>query len=223
MKTLRQISEQIKENINEFIEEAEKNEPVHEKTLEDMKKQVQKAKDLVATAIADEQKLKRAYRDAVNAADRCENRVSMLLQNNEEQHANEIRQQSRKYLELAHDLEQRILAQETVVEQLRAALQEIYHRFNDVSVQMQAIAQEQKQIETGVEFNKVFAEFEMINANAVAKNAEQRAKLAETQAKLWEQRNEQEAIPTQAKKEDFNIDEELANLKKAFLGNRQND
>lgn len=227
MKRLKQITEQIKENITQFIEDAEMSEPVLEKTIEDMKQQIQKAKKLVATAIADEQKLKRAYREAIDAANRCENRVDILLQNNDDQEANELQQQSKKYLQLAHDFEQRILAQETVVAQLKTDLLEVYHRCNNTSNQVETLIQDQKHAKTRAEFYKVLAELEGIeldiDVNQVVQKAEKIAKKAESEAKMWEQRNQRNILPTETTQEDFNVDEALAVLKKDILGNSQND
>ena len=227
MKKLKQISEQIKENITQFIEDAEKSESVFQKSISDMKQQIQKAKKLVATAIADEQKLKRAYREAIDAANRCENRVNILLQNNDDQEANELQQQSKKYLQLAHDLEQRILAQETVVAQLKTDLLEVYHRCNNTSNQVETLIQDQKHAKTRAEFYKVLAELEGIeldiDINQVVQKAEEIAKKAETEAKMWEQRNQRNILPTETTQEDFNVDEALAALKKDVLGSSQND
>lgn len=227
MKKLRQLSEQIVENINQFIENAEDNDSHLNKAVEDMKKQIQAAKEIIAVAIADEQKLKRAYREAIDAYKRCEHRSNTLSQNNNEQHANEIRQQAKKYQELAHDLEQRIRAQETVVAQLKADLFEVYQRFNDTSNQIGTLIQDQEQARTQAEFYKVLAEFEDIelgiDIDHAVQKAEKIAKKAETEAKMWEQRYQQNIQPIEATQEDFNIDEALANLKRDILGSSQND
>jgi phage shock protein A len=69
MKRLKEISEQIKESINQFIEEAENNESLLESTFVDMKKRLAKAKELVATAIAELQRLKQAYQESVDAVE----------------------------------------------------------------------------------------------------------------------------------------------------------
>ena len=227
MKRLKQISDKIKENINQFIEDAEMSESVLEKTITDMKQQIQKAKKLVATAIADEQKLKRAYREAIDAANRCENRVDILIQNNDDQEANELRQQSKKYLQLAHDLEHRILAQETAVVQLKTDLLEVYHRFNNTSNEVGALLQDQEQARTREEFYKVLAEVEDmglgIDIDHVVQKTEEIAKKAETEAKMLEQRNQRNMLPTETTQEDFNVDVALAVLKKDILGSSQND
>ena len=58
MKTLKEISEQIRENIVQFVEEAEGGESALDKIVIDLKKRIAAAKDLVAGAIAEEKRLK---------------------------------------------------------------------------------------------------------------------------------------------------------------------
>ena len=68
MKRLKEISEQIRENINQFLEAVDGAESLLDKAIVDMKEHLDEAKDLVATAIAEEQGLKRAYQEAVDTA-----------------------------------------------------------------------------------------------------------------------------------------------------------
>ena len=223
MKKLRQLSEQIMGNISQFIEDAENNNSTIDKTVEVMKKQIQNAKKIVATAIADEQKLKRAYREAIDAANRCEHRMNTLLQNNNEQQANEVRQQGKKYQELAHDLEQRIHAQETFITDLKTDLSEIYEQFRGTSSRAESLAHQQKQTKIRAEFHKLLAEFELIDANATLTEAEQQLKQTEAKARMWEDKRQQKDVPRGMTETDFNIDEALVDLKREILGSSQND
>ncbi len=223
MKKLRQLSEQIMGNINQFIEDAETNNSSIDTTVEVMKKQIQNAKKIVATAIADEQKLKRAYREAIDAANRCEHRMNTLLQNNNEQQASEVRQQGKKYQELAHDLEQRIHAQESFITDLKTDLSEIYEQFRGTSSRAESLAHQQKQTKIRAEFHKLLAEFELIDANATLTEAEQQLQQAEAKARMWEDKRQQKDIPKGTIETDFNIDEALADLKREILGSSQND
>ena len=216
MKKLRQLSEQIMENINQFIEDAERNNSSIDVTVEVMKKQIQNAKGIVATAIADEQKLKRAYREALDAYNRCEHRINTLLQNNNEQQANEIREQAKKYQELTHDLQQRIHAQQAIIEELKVDLSEIYEIFRSTSYRTESLSHKQKQIETRTEFQKILAEFDQLHVDTTLKQTQQKLEQSETEVKNLEdnkRKNDQ----------DFNIDDALADLKKDILGSSQND
>ena len=55
MKGLKEISEQMQEGITQFIEAADGSKSIVDKAILDMKKRLAAAKDLVATAIAEEQ------------------------------------------------------------------------------------------------------------------------------------------------------------------------
>ena len=61
MKGFKEISEQIRDGITRFIEAVDGTESALDKTIVNMKERLAEAKDLVATAIAEEQRLKRAY------------------------------------------------------------------------------------------------------------------------------------------------------------------
>ena len=223
MKKLRQLSEQIMENINQFIEDAENNDSPIEESVEDMKKQIQVAKGIIATAIADEQKLIRAYREAIDAANRCEHRINTLLQNNNEQHANEIRLQGKKYQELAHDLEKRIRAQEMLIEELKVDLSEIYEQFRSTSSRVDALFHQQKQAKTRAEFQKILAEFDLIDVNTTSQHAEHDSENAENEITEMEEHERKNDEPNETTQKGFNIDEALADLKKDILGSSQND
>ena len=223
MKKLRQLSEQIMENINQFIADAENYDSPLENPVENMKTQIQAAKGIVATAIANEQKLKRTYREAIDAANRCENRIITLLQNNNDQEANEIRIQKKKYQELAHDLEQRIHAQETFIEELKVDLTEIYEQFRITSSRVDSLFHQQKQAETRAEFHRILAEFDLIDVNTTLQQAQQKLEQSEVEVKRREDIKRKEEIPVETNDEDFNIDEALAVLKKDILGSSQND
>ncbi|MYB64966.1 hypothetical protein F4X73_09780 [Candidatus Poribacteria bacterium] len=67
MKKLKQLSEKIKENIDLLIESETKKKSTLELTVLDMKNRVVIAKGLIATAIAEIEKIKYAYRDAVKS------------------------------------------------------------------------------------------------------------------------------------------------------------
>ncbi len=216
MKKLRQLSEQIMENINQFIENTEDNDMHLDNAVEAMRKQIQNAKTIVATAIADAQKLKRAYREAIDAANRCEHRINTLLENNSEQHANEIRQQGKKYQELAHDLGQRIHAQETFIAELKTDLLEIYETFRSTSSRAESLSHQQKQTQTRAEFYKILAEFDLIDANTTLQQAQRKLEQSEAEVKKREDSKRKSG-------EDFNIDEALADLKKDILNSSQND
>ena len=216
MKKLRQLSDQIMDHINQFIENAEDNETHLYNTVEEMRKQIQAAKEIVASAIVDEQQLKRAYREAIDAYNRCENRINTLLQNNNEQHVDEIRQQAKKYQHLAHDLEQRIHAQETFIQELKTDLSEIYQIFRSISYQTESLSHKQKQTQIRTEFQKILTEFDLIDVDTALKRDQEKLEMSEVDVKNLEDNKRKSD-------QDFNIDDALADLKREILGSSQND
>ena len=72
------ISEQIRENVDQFLEVVEGAESLLDKAIVDMKARLDEAKDLVATAIAAEEMLKRAYQEAVDTANMWVKRRTLL-------------------------------------------------------------------------------------------------------------------------------------------------
>ena len=223
MKKLKQISEQIKENIDQFIEAAENNKTPLEKTINDMKKRIVEAKELVATAIAELQRLKRTHQEAVNTAGIWGKKADAALHNSNKKRATEARQCEQQYLQRANDLEQQIHAQEAVVVDLKTALIEFHQQFRNTAERAETLSQRQKQAETLAEFYKLLAEFDLPDENIVFQQAEQELKETEAKAKMWEKRNRRTQVKTETPAEESELDAALAALKEDILGSSQND
>jgi phage shock protein A len=221
MKRLKEISEQIKESINQFIEEAENNESLLENTVVDMKKRLAKAKELVATAIAELQRLKQAYQESVDAVEMWSEKVDAALNDNDAERATEAQNRKQQNQQHANDLEKRILAQQNVVDDLKTTLLEFYRQFQDTSKRATKLAHRQKQAKTRAEFYKLMAEFELLDTNLVLEQAEQKLEAAEDKAETWERLNRRTAAKVEKSKDDFDVDEALAALKSDVLGNSQ--
>ncbi len=223
MKRLKQISAQIKENIDQFVEAAENNKSPLEKTIVDMKRRIAEAKELVAAAIAEEQRLKQAYREAVDEAKMWRKKVDAALHNNNKERANEIQQREQQYLQQANDLKQQIHAQEAVVADLKTALYEFYQQFRDAAKRAETLSQRRKQAETRAEFYKLLAEFDLPDDNIVFQQAEQELKKTEAKAEMWEERSRRATDQMEIPEKDSDLDETLAALKSDILGSSQND
>lgn len=223
MKRLKQISAQIKENIDQFVEAAENNKSPLEKTIVDMKRRIAEAKELVAAAIAEEQRLKQAYQEAVDEAKMWRKKVDAALHSNNKERANEIQQREQQYLQQANDLKQQIHAQEAVVADLKTALYEFYQQFRDAVKRVETLSQRQKQAETRAEFYKLLAEFDLPDDNIVFQQAEQELKKTEAKAEMWEERTRRATDQMEIPEKDSDLDETLAALKSDILGSSQND
>jgi len=212
MKRLKKISEQIKENIDQFIEAAENNKSPLEKTMVDMKRRIMEAKELVATAIAEEQRLKQAYHETVETAQVWGEKANTASQDGHTESVKEAQQREQQHLQRANDLERQIQVQEATVADLKTALHEFYQQFRDASKRIEMLSQRQKQAETRAEFYKLLAEFVLPDENIEFQQAEQELKEIEAKAKMWEERNRRATAQKETSEDDTNLDEALEAL-----------
>ena len=222
MKGLKEISEQIRESITQFIEAVDDTESLLDKTILDMKNRIAEAKDLVATAMAEEQRLKRAYQEAIDTAEIWGKEVDTASQMDDPGRASKARERERQHLLLADDYKRQMDVQETVIARLKAALHEFYHEFRDTVKRSETLCQRQKQAETRAEFYKkvyqlLFNELDT-NVSKVFKQAEQKLKATEAEAEMWEDKRHQTTAEAETAGDNFNLDQALAELKDDVLG-----
>ena len=223
MKRLKQIAEQLKESIDQFIEEAENSKSPLEKTIVDMKKRIVEAKKIAATAIAEAQILKRTYQEAVDTAKMWSEKAEDASQSGNTERLTEAQKGKQQHLQRANELERQIHAQEAVVADIKTALKEFYQQFRNAVERAETLSQRQKQAETLAEFYKLLAEFNLPDDNVVFQQAEQELEKTEAEAKMWEERNRRATVQAETPKDNVNLDEALAALKDDILGSSQND
>jgi len=223
MKRLIAISEQITERINQFIEDLEKNGSILDKTIYDMKKRINAAKEHVAVAIAGEKKLKRTYEEIVDKVRMWDEIVNAAMDDGDDVRANEAKQHKEQLIQRTKDLEQRIHTQETVVTELKTELLEFYLKLKNASENVESMSHNKKQAETRAAFYKVLAEFDSHDAKNAFQQAEQELQAAEKEAKKWEERSQKNSMKSETLEKKSNIDEALAAIKRDILGDSQND
>lgn len=216
MKRLREISEQIQENISQFLEAVDGAESLLDKAVVDMKAQLNEAKDLVAAAIAEEQRLKRAYQEAVDTANVWDEKANAALQNRDITRASEAQQRKRYHLNRADGYKRQIAAQTTVVTSLKTALHEFYQQFQSAAGHAETLSHRQKQAETRAGLYKLIAAAESTIFTALAQ-AEEKLKTAEEKAEIWENRNRRDAADLKKDADSSNLDQSLAELKRDIL------
>ena len=220
MRKLKEISEQIRESIIQFVEGAEGAESVLDQTVVEMKNRIAEAKELAAAAIAEEQRLKRIYQEAVDTAEAWAKKADAALQNQDIAAAREARQRKQQEMQRANNYERQIHTQQAVITSLKTALNEFYQQFQNTVKRAETLHHHQKQAETRVELHKLLAEIEPYVSNAF-KQAEQKLKKTEAKAELWEKRNRQTETQPETNGDAFNLDQELAKLKEDILGNKE--
>ena len=223
MKRLRTISEQITERINQFIEDLEKNGSTVDKTVYDMKKRINVAKEHVATAIAGEQMLKHTYQMVVDKVRMWDEIAKTSIENGDHVRASEANQHKEQLIQRAQDIEQRIQTQENIVTELKTELIEFYLRLKNSSEHVESLSHRKKQAETRAAFYKVLAEFDLPDDNNTFQQAEEELKAAEEEAKRWEERSRKTTVKRETPKKENKLDEALTALKNDILGDSQND
>jgi len=223
VKGLKEISEQIREGITQFIEAVDDTESVLDKTILDMKKRLAEAKDVVAASIAEEHRLKRAYQEAMDSAETWGKRADAALQAGDLERASDARQRRQQHLSRADDYKRQVNAQAAVVEPLKTALHDFYHRFRDTVKRAETLCYRQKQTETRAKLYKLL--FDEID-NDVAKafeQAEQKLKATEVEADVWERKRHRTTPETKTTGKKTDLDQALSDLKNDILGSRRND
>lgn len=218
MKGLKEISEQIRESITQFVEAVDDTESLLDKTILDMKNRIAEAKDLVATAMAEEQRLKRAYQDAIDTAETWGKRAIDALQNGDHVRANEAQQTKKQHLRLADDYKRQIDVQKAVVVRLKTTLHEFYHQFQDAVKRAETLCQRQKQADTRAKLYKLLFDEIQNDVSEVFKQAEQKLKATEAEAEMWEGKRHQTTAEAETAGDNFNLDQALAELKDDVLG-----
>ena len=218
MKGLKEISEQIREGITRFIEAVDGTESLVDKTILNMKKRLAEAKDLVATAIAEEQRLKRAYQDAIDTAEIWGKKADGALQENNHARANEAHQKKQQHLRLANDYKHQIDTQKADVVRLKTALHEFYHQFQDAVQRAETLCQRQKQADTRAKLYQLLFDEIRNDVSKVFKQAEQKLKATEAEAEMWEDKCHQTTTKAETTGDTFNLDQALAELKDDVLG-----
>lgn len=222
MKKLKEISEQIRESIIQFVEAANGTESDLDKTVVDMKKRIAVAKELVAEAIAEKERLKRAHQEAVDALDVWLKKGHFALLAGNLQEALEIQQQRQQQSQRVKEYECHIQAQHAVITSFKTALNDFYQQFQNTVQRTETLRHSQKQAETRLKLHKLIAEIEPHLSNTV-KQAEEKIKKTEAAAELWEKQNRRTETQQKTKGDTFTLDEALAELKEDILGSKKND
>ena len=223
MKGFKEISEQIRDGITRFIEAVDGTESALDKTIVNMKERLAEAKDLVATAIAEEQRLKRAYQTALNSAEIWGKKADAASQVEDLERVNAARQRQQQHLSRADDYKRQMNAQEAVVDRLKTALHDFYHRFRDAAKRAETLCYRQKQTETRAKLYKLLFDEIDNDVSKAFEKAEQKLKATEVEADVWERKRHHTTPETETTGEKTDLDQALTDLKNDILGSCGND
>ena len=221
MKGLKEISEQIRDGITQFLEAADGSESLVDKTILNMKKRLAEAKDFIAAAIAETQRLRRTYQEAIDTAEIWGKKADDALQKGDHVRASEAQQHKQQHLLLADDYKRQIDDQEAVVVRLKTALHEFYHQFQDAVKRAETLCQRQKQADTRAKLYKLLFDEIGNDVSKVFKQAERKLKTTEAEAEMSEGKSPLTSTEAETTGDNFNLDQALADLKDDVLGSRR--
>lgn len=211
--------EQLKENINQFLAEAESAEFVLNETIVDMKKRLSEAKQLVATAIAEEQRLLNIYWNTIDTVRTWGDKADVALRNGDMAGAREALQRQHQQKQLANRYKDRLAEQKEMVARLKTALQAFYQQFQSGQTRAEFLHQQQKQAETRAALYKLLAEFNEHSGVPAFEQAARKLDATQAKAEMWEERNRSAVTHIEKTRDGFNLDEALAALKRDILDN----
>lgn len=216
MNKIKQMTEMIREGIDQFFEDFEDNETEIDKALSDMKNRIPEGIDLVATAIAEEKRLKYEYKELLRIGQISGGDIS-------EDEVNADSGWKSEYLRKINELDRQIEEQERVVAELKSDLFDFYQTYQKALKQAKTLSIRQKQAETQAEFYKVLSEFSLPEHKNAFQQAENEVRKTEAKVKMLKQKSRNANNKTKHNETDFNIDDALDELKRDILGSSQND
>jgi phage shock protein A len=208
----------FKSEVNASLDKAEDTEKMLNQTVLDMQEQLQKAKQQVAIAIADEKRLERSYLENQQLTDQWMDKAKLAVQKGSDELAKAALERKVEYENLAAEYQKQWVAQKDAVEKLKVSLRDLERKVEEAKRQKdlliarnkRAIAQKQiHQTMAGMATNAgVFNTFDRMKR----KVDDQEARAAAAQ-EISEETGDTKLEKQFAELGKSSIDDELAKLK----------
>jgi phage shock protein A len=208
----------FKSEVNASLDKAEDTEKMLNQTVLDMQEQLQKAKQQVAIAIADEKRLERSYLENQQLTDQWMDKAKLAVQKGSDELAKAALERKVEYENLAAEYQKQWVAQKDAVEKLKVSLRDLERKVEEAKRQKdlliarnkRAIAQKQiHQTMAGMATNAgVFNTFDRMKRKV--DDQEARASAAQ---EIAEETGDTKLEKQFAELGKSNIDDELAKLK----------
>lgn len=208
----------FKSEVNASLDKAEDTEKMLNQTVLDMQEQLQKAKQQVAIAIADEKRLERSYLENQQLTDQWMDKAKLAVQKGSDELAKAALERKVEYENLAAEYQKQWVAQKDAVEKLKVSLRDLERKVEEAKRQKdlliarnkRAIAQKQiHQTMAGMATNAgVFNTFDRMKR----KVDDQEARAAAAQ-EIAEETGDTKLEKQFAELGKSSIDDELAKLK----------
>jgi phage shock protein A len=127
------LSTMLRSNINDLISRAENPEKMLNQLIVDMKGQLAKAKQQVASAIADEKKLQAQVEEERRQAENWERRAMLAVQEGRDDLAKQALGRYNEHLQHAQALHETWLRQKAETEQLKLSLRQLHDKIEEAN------------------------------------------------------------------------------------------
>ncbi len=208
----------FKSEVNSALDSVEDTEKMLNQTILDMQEQLQKAKQQVAVAIADEKRLERQYNENLQLSEEWMNKAKLAVEKGNDELAKAALERKVEYEGLATEYKKQYDAQKASVEKLKAGLRDLERKVDEARRQKDLLiarnkrAIAQKQIHAtmaGMATNAgTFNTFERMK-----KKVEDQEARAEAAEEMAEETGDRKLEKQFAELEKSSVDDELAKLK----------
>jgi len=187
MGIFQKLSTVIKSNINDLISRAENPEKMLNQIILDMRDQLSKAKREVASAIADERKLKSQLDTEVKQARDWQHRAMLAVKEDRDDLAKQALMRQKEHTDRAHVLQQTWEAQASETEKLKGSLRQLNDKIEEAKrkrnllIAKQKRAQAQRRIHETMSGLSDTSAFEAFNRMADKIEEEERKSVAQVE------------------------------------------
>ncbi len=144
MGIFQKLSLLLRSNINDAIARAENPEKVLNQLIADMREQLSKAKQEVALAIADEQKLRSQVEEEARQAAEWERRAMLAVKENRDDLAKQALLRQQEHAERAHAMEETWRRQAQETEKVKSSLRDLNDKIEEAKRKKNLLVAKQK-------------------------------------------------------------------------------
>ena len=171
----------LKSNINDLISRAEDPEKVLNQLITDMRGQLTKAKQEVASAIADEKKLHAQVEKEKQQSDEWERKAMLAVEQNRDDLAKQALMRHSEHLQHAHALHETWVKQKQETESLKASLRSLNDKIEEAKPKKNLLIARQKRAEAQDRIHRTMSS--MSDKSAFENFERMAAKIEETERK----------------------------------------
>ena len=199
------ISSIFKANVNHLVSKAEDPEKMLNQLVSEMNEQLAKTKQQVTSAIADEKRLEKQYRNEETEAQEWERKATLALQRENETLAKEALARRNEHQNLANEYKIQWEKQKQAVDELKESLRALERKIEEAGRKKNLLIARQKRAKAQQQIHETMAGIK--DGSAFESFDRMEEKVAETEARA-------DAAVEIAQTEDVKLEDQFAELEK---------